>query len=135
MRKTKTLSLDESTFDLLSHQENHGRYIDGIVQRSWRRTSFALQHLLSHGLDHNEILECMSALNSVWEIVEDPQLHYSSIARHKPASVHFVRWNDIQSLVCRVPSVAFAIDILASEYWCGNTYLRKILEQKTEAEA
>lgn len=126
MRKQKTLTLDESTAELLDRQANIGRYLDAIVQRSWGRCSAALNILLLNGWSSAEIMEAATSLNSTWEGIENPADHSATMSRSKPG-ISAERWSTLASEVAFNPVVAFALDILASEYWSCNTHLRGIL--------
>lgn len=134
MRKTKSYRLDEATDSLLSFVDNPGRYLDAIVQRSWKRCTYALNLLLLSGWTNEEICEAISALNSVWEITEDTRFHSASMSRYDPGGITCERWDIMKNQVANDHRISIALDTVAAEYWCGNDRLRLLLTSRVEEE-
>lgn len=128
MRKNHTYSIDEATGGLLGRQKNPGRYLDGIVARSWQRASLALTLLRGYKWANNEILNAIMATNAEWIAVESPEFHFIRMEKFQPSGVDPARWVELCDMVRDNDDCAFALDTILGEYWCGNTVLKNELE-------
>lgn len=134
MRIPRSYKLDEATVGLLKVQGNAGRYIDAIVQRTHRRSIRALNLLLLCGWSHVEITETISALNSALDCVDDPRGHSATMTRHSPSGVPEMRWKILADDVARDMNIGFAVDLVATAWWDGNSHVREILSNGAAGE-
>jgi hypothetical protein len=127
----KQLSLAPDIINLLERVGNISDYIDHVVRQRFQRATQALYALQRAGWKPNEILAACDVLNGPWRIVHAPTLHWDSMVDGfefvKEWDITPDRWLELTKQVSTSEHLAFSIDLVVSEYWAGNNYIKKLL--------
>jgi hypothetical protein len=127
----KNLSLSPTTIGLLAKLGNASGYVESSISMRWPRVIQALEHLRARGWQSNEILAACDVLNGCWMFVHDPTWHGASMTDGQEYAVKWdiseKRWKELARVVSESAGVAFALDLVVSEFWTGNTYLERLI--------
>jgi hypothetical protein len=132
-KKAKNFTLSESTMGLLDRVDNASRYMDAIITNNWMRAQQALMHVQRAGWAPNEILAACDVLNGSWLMVHAPTWHGASLADGPEYAAKWEvgpeRWIEMARQVSESQTLAFALDLVVSEFWNGNTYIDAMIRK------
>lgn len=132
----KNFILSESTMGLLSRVDNMSGYLDRLIQDRFQRAQMAVMHLHSVGWKSNEILAACDVLNGSWLLIQAPTWHGASLSDGPEYAGNWEispdRWMEMAKQISERQDLAFALDLVVSEFWSGNTYIDKIIRRGGE---
>lgn len=89
----------------------------------------ALEKLRAQGWTCNEILAACDVLNGCWSFVHNPTWHRASM---EDGPEYAEKWEidserrlELARQVGESVEIAFALDLVVSEFWAGNTWLER----------
>lgn len=129
----KTLYFDDATAGQVAKLDKPSRYFSATINQGWPRAMMALDHLRAQGWQANEILAACDVLNGCWLHVHDPTWHGHSMADGPEYAgkweIDPARWLELARQVSESVSAAFALDLVVSEFWAGNSWLDKMIRK------
>lgn len=84
------------------------------------RAIIALELIWSMKWTPADILATCNALEDIWVCVDDPTLNALSMKSFKEHGLSDDRWDFLWKVVAKSYHLAFAVDVVAMEYWSGN---------------
>jgi hypothetical protein len=131
VRKQLTISPDVD--GLLDRVGNISAYVENVVRDRFHRAAQALSALQQAGWKPNEILAVCDVMNGSWLLVQVPTCQSTGLRwRTGYASKWDIpsdRWLELAKQVSISEHLAFAIDIVVSEFWAGNAHLEQLIRK------
>lgn len=131
----KNLHLSNAVIGQLSQLDNASKYIEQSISMRWPRVIQALDHLRAVGWGSNEILAACDVLNGCWLHVHNPMWHGASMEDGPEYAdkwkIPRERWAELVTQVQARVELAFALDLVVSEFWTGNSYLDELIRKGT----
>jgi hypothetical protein len=125
------LPLSEDAVRILSEQEDPGEYIsEAIKYRGWLLHS-SIEDLRAAGWLSNEVSAIIEATNGGWQYGPPKVLASEMTDRAHYATewdVDASRWQELITTILKDSEKAFALWIVVSEFWSGNTVAKQLVE-------
>lgn len=111
-------------------------YLDRLVQDRFQRAQMAVATLHAAEWKSNEILAACDVLNGCWLHVHAPTWHGASLADGPEYAGNWEvspeRWQEMAKQISERQDLAFALDLVVSEFWSGNSYIDRIIRRGGE---